>query len=246
MEDGAMADITIPIAFLAGIVSFLSPCILPLLPVFLTFLAGTSLPSSQEFTRESRFRVIGASIFFVLGFSLVFSVLGVLLQSVLEAYAYDIRQYIGYVGGALIIGFGFMMMGLIHVDFLEREYKFNVKKSHSMAVTSFLFGAAFAVGWTPCVGAVLGAVLTLAATQPSTAFPLMLAYSFGLGIPFILAGVFISRARGFIQWISPHLPMLNKVFGLVMIILGILIFTGRLVGVVNIISAPFFEWAMGI
>lgn len=239
-----MTDITLPIAFVAGMVSFLSPCVLPLLPAFLTFIAGTTIQPGKEFTRDDRIKIALASLFFVIGFSVVFSVVGVLLQSVLENYAYDVRNYLGYAGGALIIFFGLVMVGLLKIDVLEREYKLKVTQTKYMFLTAFLFGAAFAVGWTPCVGAVLGAVLTLAATNPSVAFPLMMAYSLGLGIPFLLMGIFISRAQRVIQWMAPHLKTLNTVFGVILIILGILVFTGYLVVVANIFTEPLLGWFM--
>ncbi len=236
-----MADITIPLAFVAGIISFLSPCVLPLIPAFLTFIAGTSIQKGKDFSSDDRIKIVLASLFFVLGFSLVFSILGVLLQSVLENYAYDVRNYLGYIGGIIIVFFGLVMMGILKIPALEREYKFKVSQTRYMFVTAFLFGAAFAVGWTPCVGAVLGAVLTLAATQPTVAFPMMLSYSLGLGIPFLLAGIFISRAQGVIAWLSPHLKMINFFFGLILVILGILVFTGYLVVVANVFGTPLFQ-----
>ncbi|MDZ4256066.1 MAG: cytochrome c biogenesis protein CcdA, partial [archaeon] len=174
-----------------------------------------------------------------------FSVLGVLLQSVLQTYAYDVRSYLGFIGGSLIIIFGLMMMGYIKIPALQREHKLKVTQTRYTFLTAFLFGAAFAVGWTPCVGAVLGTVLTLAATNPGVALPLMLAYSLGLGIPFLLVGAFITRAQGIIQWLSPHLLIINWIFGLLLVILGILVFTGQLVVLANVLTAPFVEWAMG-
>jgi cytochrome c-type biogenesis protein len=241
-----MADISIPIAFGAGLVSFLSPCVLPLLPAFLSFMAGSTLKQGQALSRDDRVKILLASVFFVLGFSVVFSVLGVLLQSVLEAYAYDIRNYLGYIGGIIIVFFGLIMMGIIHIAALEREYKLKVSQTRYAFLTAFLFGAAFAVGWTPCVGAVLGAVLTLAATNPGVALPLMLAYSLGLGIPFLLAGIFFSQAQGFIKWIAPHLQTINFIFGIVLVVLGILVFTGQLVAVANIFTEPLLHYFMGI
>ncbi len=241
-----MTDITLPIAFVAGLVSFLSPCVLPLLPAFLTFIAGTTLQKGTTLSSDDRIKIALASFFFVLGFSVVFSVLGVLLQSLLEAYAYDLRNYLGYIGGAVIIFFGLVMMGLVRIEALEKEYKLKVSQTRYMFVTAFLFGAAFAVGWTPCVGAVLGAVLTLAATNPGTAFPLMLVYSLGLGIPFLLTGIFISRAQRVISWLAPHLKTINFVFGIIMVLLGILVFTGYLVVVANVFTEPLLALFMGI
>jgi cytochrome c-type biogenesis protein len=209
-------------------------------------MAGTMLQKGKVLSADDRMKIFLASVFFVLGFSVVFSVLGVLLQSVLEAYAYDVRNYLGYAGGIIILFFGLIMVGLIKIPALEREYKLKVSQTRYMFLTSFLFGAAFAVGWTPCVGAVLGAVLTLAATQPGVALPLMLSYSLGLGIPFLLAGLFFSRAQGVINWIAPHLHAINTFFGIVLIVLGILVFTGYLVVVANLFAEPFIRFFMGI
>lgn len=232
-----MAEITLVLAFAAGIISFLSPCVLPLIPAFLTYLAGSSTKEIQKNASQAKTRIFLSSVFFVLGFSVVFSVLGVLLQSVLSSIAFDLRTYLGYVGGLFIIFFGLLLTGLIKVDFLQKEHKLRVQKTGHQYLTSFLFGAAFAVGWTPCVGAVLGGVLTLAVTQPDAALPLMLAYSLGLGLPFLLGGLFLSRLTGFIQKIGPHLKTLNIVFGILLIVLGILVFTNTLNLVANLFPA---------
>ena len=228
-----MSEVTILIAFIAGVFSFLSPCVLPLIPAYLTFIAGSSVKEVQDNVPGVRKRIFLNSVFFVLGFSIVFSILGVLLQSVLSGIAYDLRTYLGYVGGAVIIFFGLVLLGVIKIGVLQAEYKFSVKKTRFQYLSSALFGAAFAVGWTPCVGAILGGVLTLAVTQPGTAFPLMLSYPRGLGLPFLLAGLFISRATGVIKALGPYLKWLNIIFGVILIILGILVFTNTLNLVAN-------------
>ncbi|MBI4043847.1 MAG: cytochrome C biogenesis protein [Candidatus Diapherotrites archaeon] len=229
-----MAEVTLVFAFIAGLVSFLSPCVLPLVPAFLTFLAGTTLDEAKENFSHARVKIFLSSVFFVLGFSIVFSVLGVLLQSVLSSVAYDVRTYLGYVGGILIIFFGLVLMGIIKIPALMGEHTFKVKSDRASYFTSFLFGAAFAAGWTPCVGAVLGGILTLAVTNPQTAFPLMVTYSLGLGVPFLLVGLFVSQSKQAINAITPHLKWLNIVFGIVLIILGILVFTNTLSLVANL------------
>ena len=118
------------------------------------------------------------SVFFVLGFSIIFSLVGVLLQSVLSSISYTVQKWLGYVGGTIIIFFGLYLLGLIKIPFLEKEHKLKVKRRFKYSyLTSFVFGSAFAVGWTPCVGAILGAILTLAVTNPASAFPLMISYS---------------------------------------------------------------------
>src|SRR3989338_4582755 len=155
---------------------------------------------------KSQCEIFINSIFFVLGFSIIFSLVGVLLQSVLSNVAYTVQNYFAYVGGTIIILFGFYLLGLIKIGFLEREHKFKVKKRFKYSyATSFLFGAAFAIGWTPCVGAVLGSILNLAIANPGSAFSFLLAYSLGLGLPFLIVGFFTSQASGFIEKIVPKL-----------------------------------------
>lgn len=175
------------------------------------------------------------SVFFVLGFSIIFSLAGVLLQSVLSDIAYSVQNWLGYIGGTMIILFGLYLLGLIRVSFLEREHKLKVKRKFKYSyATSFLFGSAFAVGWTPCVGAVLGTILTLAITNPASAFKFLLSYSFGLGIPFLAVGLFTSKASKLIERIGPKLKYVNYIFGVVLIILGILVFTSQLSRIANI------------
>lgn len=179
-----------------------------------------------------------SSIFFVLGFSVVFSLVGVLLQTVLSDVGESVQIWLGRVGGVIIILFGLYMLGLIKPKFLETERKLQVKrKFSSMYITSFVFGAAFAIGWTPCVGAVLGAVLTLAATQPSSAFILLLSYSLGLGIPFLVVGLFTNEAQSLIFKASKWLKYVNYMFGVLLIMLGILVFTGQLNRIANLAIA---------
>ncbi len=227
-----MAGITLILAFIAGVVSFLSPCVLPLIPAYLTFLAGTTV--QKTYSPKIRTEIFLSSVSFVLGFSVLFSILGILLQSVLSKFAYSVLTYLSYIGGAVIIFFGLMMIGLIEIPALSIEHKVKVERTNISYITSFIFGAAFAVGWTPCVGAVLGSILTLAITQPGSSFPLMLSYSVGLGVPFLLVGLFVSQASRAIQYIGPYLKWLNLIFGIVLIILGILVFTQTLPLVANI------------
>ena len=177
------------------------------------------------------------SVFFVLGFSIIFSLVGVLLQSVLAGISFTVQKWLGYLGGTVIIFFGLYLLGLIKAPFLEQEHKLRVKRRFRYSyATSFVFGSAFAVGWTPCVGAILGAILTLAVTNPASAFPLMVSYSLGLGIPFLIVGLFTNRAQGFIQKAGNKLKYINYVFGIVLIALGVLVFTNQLS---RIASVPF-------
>ncbi|MEX1061927.1 MAG: cytochrome c biogenesis protein CcdA [Patescibacteria group bacterium] len=223
-------EITLTVAFAAGLVSFLSPCILPLIPGFLAYLAGTS---PQD---KSQQRVIFLnSLAFVLGFSLIFAALGVLLNTILEAVSYDLQTWLGRAGGVIIIIFGLYLTGLLKIPFLEREHKLQVKGGYrSRYLTSFVFGAAFAAGWTPCVGAVLGSILGLAAVQSGTALILLLSYSLGLGLPFLLVGLFTSQAAVFIHQWGEVLRWVKVIFGVVLVILGIFAFSLSLGRIANL------------
>ncbi|MDA2935918.1 cytochrome c biogenesis protein CcdA [Patescibacteria group bacterium AH-259-L05] len=226
-----MTDITIIIAFIAGLVSFLSPCVLPLIPGFLAYLAGTSMHKDQAKRKD----IFLNSLFFVLGFSAIFAILGVLLNTLLEAIAYDVSIWLSRIGGVIIIFFGLYLTGLIKIPFLEKEHKFNVKtKFKSKYLTSFLFGSAFAAGWTPCVGAALGAILGLAATSPGLAFNLLFSYSLGLGLPFLVVGFFTAQASSAINRFSHILKYINIVFGIILIALGVLVFTQTLYLIANL------------
>jgi len=175
------------------------------------------------------------SLFFVLGFSIVFSLVGILLQTILSNSSLIVLKWLSRAGGIIIIIFGLYLLNLLKISFLEKEHKFQIKrKFKSSYVASFLFGSAFAVGWTPCIGAVLGSILTLAVTQPTKAFLLLFSYSLGLGIPFLLVGLFTNQANKFIQKILPYLKYINYIFGIILITMGILVFTNNLAKIANL------------
>lgn len=177
------------------------------------------------------------SLFFVLGFTLIFSLLGVLLQGVLANTSYTVQIWLGYLGGVIIIFFGIYLLGLVKIPFLEREHKLQVKRKFRYSyITSFIFGSAFAIGWTPCVGAILGAILTLAVADPGSAFKFLFSYSLGLGMPFLIVGLFTDRISNVINKSSRWLNYVNYVFGVVLILLGILVFTNQLS---RVASLPF-------
>jgi len=177
---------------------------------------------------QKNFNIFWSSVFFVLGFTLIFSILGVLLQGILSSISFELQKWLSRLGGVIIILFGLYILGLINIKFLEKEHKFHVKKLKSTYLTSFIFGAAFAVGWTPCVGIILGTILTLAVTNPSQSFLLLLVYSLGLGIPFILVGLFTNQAQNLIVRYNKFFSHIQYVFGFILIIIGILVFTNEL------------------
>ncbi len=232
-----MADPTILIAFSAGLASFIAPCILPMIPAFLAYISGTTLTEINN-RQKSNFKInkiniISNTIFFVLGFSVVFSILGVLINSILSENINQFTNSLNWVAGIIIIIFGIFLLLSTKINSLNKEKKFHIKNFKSSYPMSFVFGVAFAIGWTPCVGPILGTILTLAATTPSTSFTLLLSYSIGLGIPFILIGIFFSKSTKIISSMTKHLKYYNIVLGGFIILLGILIFTNQLAYIAN-------------
>jgi cytochrome c-type biogenesis protein len=226
-----MTTIPILVAFFAGIVSFLSPCILPIIPGFLAYLAGES---SSAATKPSRLSIFLNSFFFVLGFSIVFALLGVLLNGILSHVAYMVQSWLAWIGGTIVIFFGLYLMGFFRIRFFESDHKLTPKVNfRSRYLTSLLFGLAFAAGWTPCVGPVLGGILGVAASAPGEAFFLLLSYALGLGLPFLLVGLFVSQSADLINKYAAKLEYVNPVFGAILVILGVLVFTQDLPLIAN-------------
>ncbi len=239
-----MTELNLAIAALAGMGSFAAPCILPMIPAFLAYISGTTIADlthrgdgsqsgASKTVSINRTRIVLNSVFFVLGFSVVFSVLGVLINSVLSQYTGELVEGLNQVGGAIIISFGAFLLLSTWIRRINVERKFMPKGAKTGYPMSFVFGLAFAVGWTPCVGPILGTILTLAATTPSAAFNLLLVYSLGLGIPFILIGVFYSRATRMIRAMSRHLKYYNPILGGFIILLGVLVLTNQLAQIAN-------------
>ena len=231
-----MSEVSITIAFMAGIGSFFAPCILPMVPAFLAYISGTTL--SEARTKNSiisinRTNVFFNSIFFVLGFSVVFSTLGVAINSIFYENANQIVSEFNQIGGIIIMGFGIYMILSHKIRILNVEKRIFPKSGGVRFPVSFLFGMAFAAGWTPCVGPILGTIITLAATSPGIAFNLLLVYSIGMGLPFLIMGALISRSGKIISKIGKHLKYYTVIFGIIIIILGMLVFFNQLVLIAN-------------
>ena len=233
-----MSEITLTIAALAGLGSFVAPCILPMIPAFIAYISGTTISELNQKNNSktltiNRTNIILNSIFFVLGFSVVFSTLGVIINSVLSEASGQLIESLNQIGGIVIIGFGIFLLLTTKINKLNFEKKIFPQRSKASYPMSFVFGLAFAAGWTPCVGPVLGTILTLAATTPSEAFNLLLVYSLGLGIPFILMAVFFSRANRVIRAMSRHLKYYSVILGGFIIVLGILVYTNQIAYIAN-------------
>ena len=219
-----MTEPTLALALVAGTASFLSPCMLPVIPAFLAQLGGTSLGGSSLRRRD----VFLAAALFVAGFSAVFAVLGVVLNAALQEAATEVLTWLSRLAGTVVIVLGLHLTGLLRLPFLDRQYSVRPGVLKSGFLTSLLFGASFAVAWTPCVGPILGSTLALAASQPASAFPLLLAYAVGLGAPFLLVGLFPFRASALIKRHSRLASRMHTAFGAILIGMGVLVFTNKL------------------
>jgi len=165
------------------------------------------------------------SVAFVIGFTLVFSLVGVLLQTLLSGVAFDAVNILRSAGGVIILLFGLLLIASLKysIPFFAREHKIKVRRFSSSYISSFVFGVAFAIGWTPCVGAILGAIYTLAAVSPGLGFILLFAYSLGIGVPFLIAGLFTSRISGFLEKSGRFLKYFNIIGGLLLMAIGALV-----------------------
>lgn len=230
-----MPEVNILIAFIAGVVSFLAPCSGVLVPAFISNLAGTSLTGVEKADSTLRAKVIFNTLLFIAGFTIVF----VLLGASIGAISTTVRggtDLLSKIGGALIIIFGLYALGLLKIPFLSAERRLNLGQFTKVKyLGSFLVGNAFAIGWTPCVGPILAAILVLAGTSGSvtTGTGFLLAYSVGLMLPFLLVGIFTAQSAKFLLNHAKLLTYLNYFAGVLLIFLGILVFTGNLARLVG-------------
>ena len=231
-----LVETSVLVSALAGAGSFFSPCILPIVPAFISYLSGTTLSEVQNagdgsqvaVKRMTRLNIFLNTVYFVLGFSLVFAVLGVIFNSVLANVGTGFQGTLQSIGGVVIIAFGAYLVLATKFRSLNFEKRMTkIPRFKTSYLTSFVFGAAFASGWTPCVGPILGSTLTLAATSPGAAYNSLLAYALGLGIPFLVTGAFFSQATGLIRRMVKYLKYFNPIMGTILIALGILVFTNQ-------------------
>ena len=216
-------------AFAAGVLSFLSPCVLPIIPGYLSFMTGLTTRQLTD-ERPPTSVVLVPSVLFVVGFSLVFVALGA-SASVLGQFLSEYRSVLMRVGGVLVFAFGLLMIGVIKVPWLYGEARVDLERSRAFGKgAALVMGMAFAAGWTPCVGPILGTILALAAGSGGAVHgaALLLAYSLGLGVPFILTALLFGRLTGLLRWLNRHSLVINRVAGAVLMVLGVLIFSGQL------------------
>ena len=225
-----MAEISYFYVVLAGLLSFLSPCVLPIVPGYLCFLAGTSLDkiaSGKEASKERN--VFYFALSFVFGFSTVFILLGA-SATLLSGIVYEYLDILRVVGGIIIIIFGIHFMQIIQLPFLNRDTRYQIESYRPGIVGSYVIGLSFAFGWTPCIGPILGSVLSIAASSETVTYGivLLMLYSAGLGIPFLLAAYAINGFMRFLSKIRNYIRVIEIFTGVLLVIFGILILTNRI------------------
>ncbi|MEO8972322.1 MAG: cytochrome c biogenesis CcdA family protein [Ktedonobacteraceae bacterium] len=225
------SQLSLGIAFIAGLVSFLSPCVLPLVPIYLAQLVGQSVyqANGEQEQRSARLNTFFHSVMFVLGFTLAFVALGATAStfgSFLKAHQFLLRQ----IGGVLLVIIGLHLTGILKLPFLYWQKRFEFHPSRPNYAASLLVGFVFAVGWSPCISLILGAILGMAANAATLAqgVTLLLFYSLGLGVPFLLLGLGLNQFSALLKWLKPHIGKIEIATGVVIILVGVIVFFNML------------------
>tara|TARA_Y100000590_G_scaffold409493_1_gene501722 strand:+ start:1116 stop:1832 length:717 start_codon:yes stop_codon:yes gene_type:complete len=217
---------TLPIAFLAGLISFLSPCVLPLIPGYISYISGTSF---NNLIKKKNNLIVIKTIFFTLGFSVVFIILGS-AASFIGKFFLNYSNIFRITAGLIIILFSLQLLGILKLKLMNKDLRIMTNLYNQNLAFPFLLGAAFGFGWTPCIGPILGSILTLAAIEESInrSMLLLLFYSLGLALPFIISGVLIDKFLFFSKNFKKHILIVNKIGGIVLLLTGIAILTNQL------------------
>lgn len=218
--------------FLEGIITFISPCILPLLPLYVSYFIG-----GNEKAGKSKYDAFINSLGFVLGFTIIFTLLGT-LAGTFGSFIKEESSVINFFGGLIVAIFGINYIGIFKIPFLERSLKINVQIKNFRFLSSILFGMIFAIGWTPCVGTFLGAALMIAVNYKDVlkGAIMLLIYSIGLGIPFVICAILIDKMKETFNFIKKNYKIINTISGVILIIIGISIMTGYLNKLLSILT----------
>ena len=231
MLDFSVLDVTLlpamGIALVAGIISFLSPCVLPIVPPYLAYMGGVSI-SDMNSEKSARAKALGTALFFVLGLSTVFLILG-FTTSLMGAFFLQNQQWFVVASGVVIMVFGAHFVGVYRIGFMDREIRMDAGDQGGSAFGAYVLGLAFAFGWTPCIGPQLGAILSLAASEASAVrgTALLAVYAIGLGIPFLLVAAFFPSLSGVMAWMKRHMQHIERVMGLLLWTVGLMMLTGQ-------------------
>jgi len=214
------------VALVAGLLSFLSPCVLPIVPPYLAYMSGTTIADLRA-AEAGRNKAIVPALFFVLGLSTIFLILG-FAASVAGAVLLQYQSYLNALAGILVMVFGLHFLHILRIPFLDREARMEAGDHGGSAFGAYLLGLAFAFGWTPCIGPQLGAILSLAASEGSVprGTALLAVYAAGLGIPFLIVAAFLPRMGGFLDWMKRHMDVIERIMGLLLWTIGLMMLTG--------------------
>jgi cytochrome c-type biogenesis protein len=217
---------TLSIAFLAGLISFLSPCVLPLIPGYISYISGTSL---NKLIEKKTNLIVVKTVFFTLGFSVVFIAFG-LTASFIGKFFLTNSEIFRIFAGIIIIFFSLQLIGVINLNFMNNDIRFLTNKYSKNLTFPFLVGAAFGFGWTPCIGPILGSILALSSIEENINKSILLlsSYSLGLAIPFIISGILIDKFLIFSKKLRKHILIISKIGGIILLLTGIAILTGQL------------------
>ena len=213
------------VAFIAGLISFLSPCVLPIVPPYIAYMSGVALTEIEN--RKGRQKIVFTALFFVLGLSTVFIFLG-FSASAIGAIFFEYQTLLNTIAGLVIMLFGLHFLDIYRLQILDREARFEVENYQGTVFGSYVLGLAFAFGWTPCIGPQLGAILSLAASNGSIVkgTVLLAFYAMGLGIPFLIVAIFINRLEGFLKFFKQYFKIIERIMGLLLWTVGLLMLTG--------------------
>ena len=244
----SIPQISLIAAFSAGLLSFVSPCVLPLVPSYISYITGLSVEQLTDASERVKFKkaIVLNSLLFIAGFSSVFIAFGAsasLLGQVLITYQDHIRRF----GGALIVVFGLYLLGLLNLNFLKMEHRFQFRSRPAGYLGSFLIGVAFAAGWTPCVGPVLGSILLYASTTDSlvSGVVLLTSYSLGLGLPLFLTALGVDRFLAYFKQARAYLWGVSTVSGVLLVIVGVMIYANSLTMVTSFLERYGIGWYLG-
>ena len=213
------------VALLAGVVSFLSPCVLPIVPPYLAYMTGVGVNGLKTGERSA----VPAALMFVLGLSTVFLVMGFAASAFGRAFL-EYQVWLARIAGVAVIIMGLHFLHVFRIPLLDREARLETGDQGGSALGAYVLGLAFAFGWTPCIGPLLGTILSLAATDADATrgTALLAVYALGLGIPFLLSAIFINRAIGLMNRIKPHMKTIERVMGVLLIAVGLMLVSGRM------------------
>lgn len=226
---GNAAPVSFSLAFIAGLLTFASPCIFPLIPAYVSYITGISFDELKETGRgDIQRKTLIHSLFFILGFSLVFIALGA-SASLLGRFILEYKVWLSRIGGLFVILFGLYIMGVFRIGALEKERKINVKLRKGSRLGSFLLGVTFAAAWTPCVGPILGSILIYAGAQETMLEGIWLLgfYSLGIAIPFVISALLVNSLLSHISRLNKYLAVVNYACGILLVLIGILLITGH-------------------